>query len=176
MANTKHDPRMSQKQISQIMANNSCGNPQFFPVYPTFGGENDCHDTLNADEQIRRFRDFLSNVIARYEGNCREQEEAERQETDLKHAIELADHLTDKEKRLLFRNMRKCLQTRRACKSENELLQPLYDFVRDKELYNRLGNIQGQIMSKKDIIRGRTYVCRTPVLDHFRAPDQQDME
>lgn len=176
MPNTRHDPRMSQAQINRIISNNPGGRPQYTPLYQTFGGDNNCCDTLVADEQIKKFREFISNVISRFEGNCMEQEEMERQENDLKHAIELADHLTDREKRLLFRKLRECLQKRRECKSENEVLQPIYDFVRDKDLYNRLGNIQGQISSKKEIITGRTYVCRTTALDDFRAVEQADRE
>ena len=179
MANTKHDPRRSQKQISRILSNNPSSqchsqcNSQCHPapqhIAATFGGDNDCHDTLNTDSQIRQFRDFLSQVVSRYESNVREQEEAERQETDIQHAIELADRLTEKERRMLFSRMRKCLKVRRACKSENEILQPVYDYVRDRALYDRLGSIQGQVKTKKDLIAGRIYVCRTSVLDGFRA-------
>ena len=170
MANTKHDPRMSVQKIQKILSS----QPQqtavrTTPPVVTFGGQNDSCDFLKSEEQIRRFRDFISDVISRYEGNIRLQEEAEREEQDLKHAIELADHLTDKEKRFLFRNLKKALKTRRACKSENEVLQPLYEFVSDRSLYNRLGNIQGVIKGKKDVIVSRQYSCRTSALDGFRG-------
>lgn len=170
MANTKHDPRMSVQKIQKILSS----QPQQTAVRAaspvvTFGGQNDSCDSLKSEEQIRRFRDFISDVISRYEGNIRLQEEAEREEQDLKHAIELADHLTDKEKRFLFRNLKKALKTRRACKSENEVLQPLYEFVSDRSLYNRLGNIQGVIKGKKDVIVSRQYSCRTSALDGFRG-------
>ena len=170
MANAKHDPRMSVQKIQKILSS----QPQqtavrATPPVVTFGGQNDSCDSLKSEEQIRRFRDFISDVISRYEGNIRLQEEAEREEQDLKHAIELADHLTDKEKRFLFRNLKKALKTRRACKTENEVLQPLYEFVSDRSLYNRLGNIHGVIKGKKDVIVSRQYSCRTSALDGFRG-------
>ena len=138
------------------------------PPVVTFGGHNDPCDTLHADEQIRKFREFIAAVISRYDGNVVEQANAERQEQDLKHAIELADHPTDKEKRLLFRNLKNVLKARRACKSENEILQPFYDLVSDRRLYNKLGEIQGAVKNKKDVLSARQYTCRTSALDGFR--------
>lgn len=138
---------------------------------PSFGGNNPDCDTLNSDAQIKKFRDFIADVISRYEGNVAQQELAEREEMDLQHAIELADHLTDKEKRMLFRKMRNVLKVRRACKSENEILEPLYSLVSDKQLYNQLGRIQGNIKSKKEILTGRQYGCRTSILDGFRQDE-----
>lgn len=140
---------------------------------PSFGGNNPDCDTLKSDAQIKKFRDFITDVIERYEGNIVQQELAEREEMDLRHAIELADHLTDSEKRLLFRKMRSVLKVRRSCKSENEILQPLYDFVSDRQLYNQLGRIQGGIKSKKEILMGRQYGCRTSILDGFRQREPE---
>ena len=138
---------------------------------PSFGGNNPDCDTLNSDAQIKKFREFILNVISRYEGNIAQQELAEREEMDLQHAIELAENLTQKEKRLLFRKMRETLKVRRSCKSENEILYPLYEFVSDRRLYDQLGRIQGGIKSKKVILTSRQYGCRTSVLDGFRQAE-----
>jgi len=88
---------------------------------------------------------------------------------DIEHAIELADKLTEKEKKQLYSKLTDVLQTRRACKSENEILQPLYDYFRDKTLLGKLAQIQGTISSIKDIIANRAYSCRTTVLNDFRT-------
>ncbi len=180
MPNTKHDRRLTAKQIQRILGDSGDSKPTgvlaappSVPLPVTFVGDEGPCDTLNPEEQIRAFREFIANVIYRYEGNIRVQEEAERQEQDLKHAIELADHLTDSEKRFLFRNLRKALKTRRACKSENEILEPIYEYVSNKALYNALGNIQGVIKNKK-CNYPKQYSSRTSVLDGFRSGDAAD--
>ena len=49
------------------------------------------------------------------------------------------------------------------------LLKPLYEAVVDKNLLNRLAQIQGQIGMVKKSFVGKTYACRTDVLDDFRV-------
>lgn len=127
------------------------------------------YDVLNAEEMIRIFGLFLRSVISRVEENQRVLEEAEARETDLSHCMELVEDLTEKERRMLCRRLTETLQTRRACKVENEILMPLYSYIRDKVLINKLGQIQGQITGIKDVAGNRVYGCRTSVLDDFRA-------
>lgn len=127
------------------------------------------YDVLNAEEMIRIFGLFLRSVISRVEENQRVLEEAEARETDLSHCMELVEDLTEKERRMLYRRLTQTLQTRRACKVENEILIPLYNYIRDKVLVNKLGQIQGQIAGVKEVVGNRVYGCRTTVLDDFRA-------
>jgi DNA-binding FrmR family transcriptional regulator len=51
------------------------------------------------------------------------------------------------------------------------LLKPLYDQVVDKNLLNRLAQIQGQIGTVKKTIADKSYACRTDVLDDFRVEE-----
>ena len=88
---------------------------------------------------------------------------------DIEHAIELAERLTEKEKKQLYSKLTDALQTRRACKSENEILQPLYDYFRDRTLMNKLSQLQGTVSDLKEIISNRTYSCRTSILEDFRT-------
>ena len=171
---SKHDPRLSMKTINKLLANNPSVKMAPLPVQPapavpTFAGHYDDFDTLHAVERIKAFQDFIGEVLTRYEGNVSQQSQAEQEEQDLHHAIELADHLTDKEKRMLISRLRACLQVRRACKSENEILQPLYDSYVDKTLYNELAQLQGAVRKKRDVCNSRQYDCRTGILDDFRA-------
>ena len=125
-------------------------------------------DVLQAEKTIRLFILFLQDVLSRYTENERIKEKAEAQEQDLSHAISLLNGLTEKEKRLIFRRMIEALKTRRQCKNENEVLKPLYDYISDKELLNRLGIILGNIRKSKEVIDNRSYGCRTAILDDFR--------
>lgn len=173
----KKDPRLTQKQINRLLANNPSNKIEYekIPAYIApeqrviFKGCDKEYDTLDSAEAIRTFCSFIRDVIARYEDNTRLQEEAETEEMDIKHAIELAEKLTEREKKLLYGKLTEALQTRRACKSENEILQPLYDYFKDKTLLNKLAQLQGTVTDVKEIITNRTYSCRTNILHDFRA-------
>jgi hypothetical protein len=168
------DRRLTQKQIDRLLAN----NPHKITVEPEpqepvetvlrFQGIEKQYDTLNSDDQIKVFCEFIRNVCARYDENTRQIEEAEAMENDIRHCIELAQKLTEKEKKYLYDKLTDVLQLRRACKSENEILQPLYLYFNDKTLLNKLAQLQGTVANIKEIITNRTYSCRTSVLENFR--------
>ena len=136
--------------------------------YVIHGSEKD-YDALQAEETIREFCAFIRSVIARYNENARQQELAEARRMDLQHAIELTEELTDEEEHQLYCKLTEALRIRRICKHENMLLKPLYDQVVDKNLLNRLAQIQGQIGMVRKTFEGKTYACRTDVLDDFRV-------
>ena len=171
------DRRLTPKQIERLLAN----NPNKIEINPnkteiqedknqniSFKGTDKEYDTLRSTEQLKAFCAFIRDVISRYEENQRQQEEAETMEMDLKHCIELAQRLTEKEKKTLYNKFTEVLQLRRACKSENEILQPLYNYFSDRVLLNKIQQLQGTISNIKEIVSNRTYSCRTSVLDDFR--------
>lgn len=171
----KRDPRLTPKQIERLLSNNpnkitiESKAQESIQAGISFHGTDKDYDTLNSEEQMKEFCNFIRSVISRYEDNIRCQEEAETMEMDLKHCIELAQKLTEKEKKSLYNKLTEVLQRRRACKSENEILQPLYSFFSDKVLYNKMTQLQGLVTQTKDIITNRTYSCRTGILDDFRS-------
>ena len=169
------DRRLTQKQIDRLLANNphkiELETKQEIKLEPkgmSFVSTNKEYDTLDSVERIKEFCDFIRDVNSRYEENIRRQDEAELQENDIRHCIELAPKLTEKEKKYLYSKLTEILQTRRACKSENEILQPLYSYFSDKVLLNKLNQIQGTVDSLKEIISNRTYSCRTSILDDLK--------
>ena len=175
------DRRLTQKQIDRLLANNPHKTPielafevteaKTDPVVVTFANNDKDYDTLNSVEGIKTFCEFIRHVISRYEENIRLQNEAEEQENDIRHCIELAPKLTEKEKKYLYclyTKLTEVLQARRACKSENEILQPLYTYLNDKTLLNKLMQIQGTVSNVKDIVSNRSYSCRTSILNDFR--------
>jgi hypothetical protein len=171
------DKRLTQKQIDRLMVNPHKIELEQVPVQtptpsPTiaFRGEEKDYDTLKSVEQVKTFCLFIKELITHYEENQRRQEEAETMELDLEHCIELAQKLTEKEKKSLYQKLTDVLQTRRACKSENEILAPFYNYFNDKILLNKLNQLQGTVSSIKDIVTNRTYSCRTNILDDFRTP------
>lgn len=170
------DRRLTPKQIDRLLANNpnkiTLETPSPPPPAPTptisFKSADIEYDTIDTVEKIKAFCSFMKDVISRYEENQRRQEEAETMEMDLEHAIELAQRLTEKDKKTLYQKLTDVLQTRRACKSENEILQPLYNYFSDKILLNKMVQLQGTVSNTKEIISNRMYACRTSILDDFR--------
>lgn len=169
------DRRLTGRQIERLLS-----NPKPVPLgirepeaglsrrNLTFRGSEKNYDALNAEQTLKDFAAFLRDVITRYEENKRRMEDAEARETDLNHCMELAEDLTEKERRMIFRRLTEALQTRRTCKAENEILAPLYNYASDRELINKLAQIQGQVSSVKETVSNRSYGCRTSVLDDFR--------
>lgn len=137
----------------------------------TFRAPEKNFDVLNVEETLREFNSFLRNVIVFYENNKKQREKAEAQELDLEHCIALSGTLSEKEKRMIFRRMTEALQTRRDCKDQNEILQPLYNYISDKTLMNKLAQVQGEIARAKETANNRIYGCRTAILDDFRTND-----
>ena len=171
------DRRLTPRQIDELLANNPHKiildkvetTPVQQPETVSFSNTGKEYDTLDTIENMKTFCSFVRNVIARYEENQRRQEEAETMEMDIEHAIELAQKLTEKEKKTLYNKLTDVLQTRRACKSENEILQPLYNYFSDKVLLNKMNQLQGTVANIKEIIENRTYSCRTSILEDFRT-------
>lgn len=174
---SKKDPRLTPKQIDRLLNNPSKIEiaTQPVPAYTApelrviFKNASKEYDSLDSVESLKNFGSFIKNVISRYEENQRRQEEAETMEMDIEHAIELAEKLTEKEKKQLYCKLTDVLQTRRACKSENEILQPLYDYFKDKTLLSKLAQLQGTVSSVKEIVSNRSYSCRTTILSDFRT-------
>lgn len=163
------DPRMTQKQIKRLLIKTHQEKTNGISVRNmTLRASEYDYDVLNAEMSIKTFVAFLHSVVAHYEENERIKELAEAQELDLRHAIALIDGLTDKERRMIYRRLSEALRARRKCKSENEVLQPMYDFINNKEFMNQLADIQGKISRAKQIVNNRVYGCRTSVLDDFR--------
>lgn len=133
------------------------------------------YDALQAEQTIRDFCAFIRSVIARYDENAHQQELAEARRMDLQHAIELTEELTDEEEHQLYSKLTESLRIRRVCKHENMLLKPLYDQVVDKNLLNRLAQIQGQIGMVRKTISDKSYACRTDVLDDFRIEEPTEL-
>ena len=174
---SKKDPRLTPKQIDKLLNNPNKieFEVQPVPVYTApeirviFKNTSKEYDSLHSVESLKTFGTFIKDVISRYEENQRRQEEAETMEMDIEHAIELAEKLTEKEKKQLYCKLTDVLQTRRACKSENEILQPLYDYFKDKTLLGKLAQLQGTVSSIKEIVSNRSYSCRTAILSDFRT-------
>lgn len=131
----------------------------------------EAYDTLSPTDEIKRFCDFVRAAKERYDGNERRLLELEQERTDLYHAIEMGESLTDRQKRKLFSSLRCVLQERRNCKNENELLEPLY---RSLENLAFLSKVLGEVRTKKELIGNRLYTDRSGILEPLFSTSQPD--
>lgn len=123
------------------------------------------YDTLKPDENLTDFLSFCRDVKMRYEGNVRETEEKEDELQDLEHWAELHDDLDCKGGYAIYKKIREARRDRRKCKSENELLYPLYDWVnRNEKALNALAQVLGRVRETAEVIDSRKYTARTNVL------------
>ena len=128
--------------------------------------EDQSYDTLNPAEALAKFNAFLRDVVSRYEGNERERTELEKKQNDILHYIELNESLSASDGFKIYKKLREVRNNRRKLKKENEVLQPLYEYVKaNKKLENDMNMILGKVRASKNRVDSRSYVTRTDILE-----------
>ena len=161
---------LSQSTINNILANNpSNKEQQLQPVVSTSPNvitlsKQIEFDSLHPEEHIKAFLTFSRNVIARYEENQRRQQDLEYRQTDLEHVMELSDNKDVVGGYRLYKKLTDVRRERRACKSEIDLLKPLYDYLCSNNVMNDLSRLQGNCRVSKETISKRQYTLRTDVI------------
>ena len=122
-------------------------------------------DSLKPVDQLQTFMAFAKDVVTRYEENLRLWEETDKQTQDLLHFIELSGNLNAVEGYKLYRKLAEVRRQRRTYKSEIDLLQPLYEYLKNNmSVINQLTMIQGKCRTNKETIQMRSYTMRTEVI------------
>lgn len=123
------------------------------------------YDSLKPEETLKEFLKFARGVISRYEDNQRLQADLEQETQDLLHYMELSGDMNACMGNEMYKKMREVRRQRRNCKLEIELLKPLYEYLSDQTVINKLSQIQGQCRTSKDAIALRSYTLRTDVVE-----------
>ena len=124
----------------------------------------DC-DPLNAVDMLTAFNRFLLEVTARYEANERVLTECEQKSQDLLHYIELHDDMNAAEGYKTYRKLAEVRRERRIRKNENELLSPLYSFMKQNPRFaTELAQALGKTRSSRETIEKRCYSAKTDVI------------
>ena len=151
--------------VQQGLRNPEAGTSQ---TNKTFRATAKNYDVLKADEAFKNFIAFLQKVKSRYDENKARLADAEAQESDLHHCMELTENLTEKERKLIFSKLTEALQTRRTCKAENEILEPIYNLIFASSFFDKMEDAMQKTTEAKERARNRVYGCKTSVLDDFR--------
>lgn len=121
-------------------------------------------DTLHPAETIAAFVTFCTNVRQRYQGNLQVQDDTNLERQDLLHCIELSDNMRVADGFKMYRKLREVSRVRRDAKNENDLLQPLYDFLTQSDFENRLRRVLGDTRTRAEVVGKRQYGMRTDIL------------
>lgn len=124
----------------------------------------DC-DSLDALEIVEEFNALLKEVKGIYEENEIIRRESDDKILDLLHYAELHENLNASAGFRVYKLMADVRRERRRCKNENELLEPLLEFVKaNPKLLNDVGTLLGRLRGTKRCIDQRVYTTRTDVI------------
>ena len=141
------------------------------------------YDTLKPEDTIRNFVANIRAMVTKFETNKERIHEIEQNIVDLEHYIEINkakaidegfEKVTDGNE--LYRVQARLLRERRACKNENDLLLPIYEYFHATEVLNRLSAVQGECSKAHAAIDMRVYTVRTDILDKYLHLDKQKDE
>ena len=115
---------------------------------------------------ISDFGKQCKEAVARYNANiecikCRDDDTQ-----DILHEIELSSSKNASEGYKLYRKLKYVREDRRRAKNENELLEPLVQWIAaNKQTMNQLSQIQGKCNTKQQVIANRIYTPRGDILE-----------
>lgn len=132
------------------------------------------YDSSHPEKTIREFVADIKTMISRFESNKTRIIEIENELLDIYHYIEISSYKTVPAGYKLYRKMAELRRERRACKNENDLLQPIYEYFHATEVLNRLSRVQGECAKCKESIDNRTYMVRTDILDELMEAKKED--
>ena len=128
------------------------------------------YDFTKPETTLHDFVSSVKDMLARYEGNKTRIFEIEAELNDLEHYMEIGSFKNVPDGYKLYRKLAELRRERRACKNENDLLQPIYEHFHATEVLNRLTIVQGEVTKCKDAIDARVYTVRTDILDEYLNP------
>lgn len=132
------------------------------------------YDSSHPEETIRNFVASVKGMVAKYNTNASRITEIESELVDLYHYIEIASNQKVTDGYKLYRRITDLRRERRACKNENDLLKPIYDYFHATDVLPKLTNVQGEVAKMKNAIDMRVYSVRTAVLDEFMNKEPKE--
>lgn len=125
----------------------------------------DDYDQLSTLEIVEEFNSLLKEAKSIYEENEVARRESDDKILDLLHYAELHSDLSASAGFRVYKLMAEARRERRRSKDENELLEPLMEFIRQNpKLVNDISALVGKLRGTKRCIEQRIYRTRTDVI------------
>jgi hypothetical protein len=122
-------------------------------------------DYLNSGMIVGSFLSFLESLSSRYAYNASTQQSCENDQEDLLHEIELGAGKNAFDGYRIYDKIREIRTVRRKCKDENEVLQPIIDYLRShQQLFADLDKLQKVCNGKMTVLAKRKYLLRGNVV------------
>ena len=125
------------------------------------------YDTTQPEETMRKFVFAVKEMMARYEWCKSRLVELENEMQDILHYAEMASNKCVPDGFKVYAHLRDVRRERRQCKSEIELLYPVYEKFHGTTFLDQISMVQGQCGTVKRTIESRGYSIRTDVLNDF---------
>ena len=125
----------------------------------------DEYDQLSTLEIVEEFNTLLREAKTTYEENDIARKESDDRILDLLHYAELHDNLNASDGFRVYQKITAARRERRRSKDENELLEPLMEFIRQNpKLVNDISALVGKLRGTKRCIEQRIYKTRTDII------------
>ena len=131
------------------------------------------YDTTQPEKTISEFVKAINSMVSRFEGNKNRISEIESEILDIEHYMELGNFKNVPDGYKIYRKLAELRRERRACKNENDLLLPVYQYFHATEVLKRLSAIQGDCAKMRNTVDGRAYSIRTDILDEWLDTDKK---
>lgn len=125
----------------------------------------DEYDQLSTLEIVEEFNTLLKEAKSIYDENETIRKESDDKILDLLHYAELHENLNASAGFRVYKLMAEARRERRRSKDENELLEPIMEFIRQNpKLVNEIGALVGKLRGTKRCIDQRIYRTRTDII------------
>lgn len=126
----------------------------------------DNYDQLSTLEIVEEFNLLLKEVKSVFDENEALLKESDARIGDLLHYAELSGNLNASDGYRVYRQIAESRRERRRAKNENELLEPLMDFIRQNpKVVNDMAQLLGRLRGTKRCIDQRIYQTRTKIFE-----------
>lgn len=133
---------------------------------------------MKGSEHIKAFLDWLREARRNYNIAIEDEQDANNEQQDILHSIELEDH-SQQETARLTEALKETRQRRREAKKQIERLKPIREFVDYKaDIIRAMERLLGDVRQAERLVENRTYTYRTDIVARTlrEAGDDQQHE
>ena len=119
---------------------------------------------MNGSEHIKAFLDWLREARRDYNIAVEDEQDANNEQQDILHSIELDDH-SQHETARLTEVLKETRQRRREAKKQIERLKPIREFVDYKsDIIRAMERLLGDVRQAERLVENRSYTFRTDIV------------
>lgn len=131
---------------------------------------------MNGSEHIKAFLDWLSEAGRDYHIAVEDERDANAEQQDILHSIELEEH-SQHEISQLMTALKEIRQRRREAKKQLERLQPIKEWVDTNYSWRKsMERLLGEVRKAERLVENRSYTYRTDVVARALSEGGDDQQ